>query len=163
MYKLITVLCCGMLLMACSSAPYRSPQNSSVKIASQRVDFNNSTKVKRILNQQYNAWRHVNHRMGGLSKKGIDCSGLVYRTYRAKFGIDLPRSTEYQSQTGQHIKQSQLRPGDLVFFKTGFKTRHVGMYIEKGSFLHVSSSKGVMISSLHNPYWSRVYWKARRL
>ena len=80
-----------------------------------------------------------------------------------KFGIDVPRSTEYQSQVGQSIKKHQLRAGDMVFFKTGVKVRHVGIYIDKGDFIHASSSKGVMISNLDNPYWSSAYWKAKRL
>jgi lipoprotein Spr/probable lipoprotein NlpC len=163
MYKLVPVIICGMLLVACSSAPHYDSKISSVKVAEKRVDLNNTGKVKKILNQQYADWRHVKHRMGGMSKKGIDCSGLVYKTYRTKFGIDLPRSTEYQSQAGRSINQSQLKAGDLVFFKTGFKTRHVGMYIDKGDFLHVSSSKGVMISNMGNPYWHSAYWKSQRL
>jgi len=51
----------------------------------------------------------------------------------------------------------------MVFFKTGFNTRNVGMYIDKGDFLHVSSSKGVMISNMKDPYWDDAYWKSRRL
>ena len=132
-------------------------------MASNRVDLNNTGKVKNILNQQYADWRHVRHSMGGMSKQGIDCSGLVYKTYRTKFGVDVPRSTELQSRAGQAIKQSQLKAGDMVFFKTGIKMRHVGMYIDKGNFLHVSSSKGVMISNLANPYWSSAYWKSQRV
>ena len=163
MYRLVPAIICGMLLIACSSAPHYDAKNSSVKIAVKRVDLNNTTKVKKILNQQYADWRHVKHRIGGMSKKGIDCSGLVYKTYRTKFGIDVPRSTEYQSQAGRSIKQSQLKAGDMVFFKTGFKTRHVGMYIDNGNFLHVSSSKGVMISNMEDPYWYGAYWKSQRL
>ena len=149
--------------MACASTPYQGSEIAPVKVASQRVDLNNTDKIKQILNRQYKNWSQVKHRMGGLSKDGIDCSGLVYNTYRSEFGIDIPRATEYQSQLGRSIKQDQLRAGDMVFFKTGFKSRHVGMYIDKGNFLHVSSSKGVMISNLENPYWSSAYWKAKRM
>ena len=160
MYKLVPVIICGMLLVACSSAPHYDSKISSVKVAEKRVDLNNTSKVKKVLNQQYADWRHVKHRMGGMSKEGIDCSGLVYKTYRTKFGIDLPRSTEYQSQAGRSIKQSQLKAGDLVFFKTGFKTHHVGMNIDKDDFLHVSSSKGAMISNKGNHYWYIASWKS---
>jgi probable lipoprotein NlpC len=163
MYRLVPAILCGMLLIACSSAPSYDAKKSSVNITVKRVDLNNTTKVKKILNQQYADWRHVKHRIGGMSKKGIDCSGLVYKTYRTKFGIEVPRSTEYQSQAGRSIKQSQLKAGDMVFFKTGFKARHVGMYIDKGNFLHVSSSKGVMISNMEDPYWYSAYWKSQRL
>lgn len=152
-----------MLLTACSTTPYYGPKNSSVKVAGERVDLSDTHKVKQILNQQYKDWRHVQHRMGGVSKNGIDCSGLVYQTYRTKLGFDMPRSTEYQSKVGRSIQKGQLRAGDMVFFKTGIFTRHVGMYIDEGNFLHVSSSKGVMISSLENPYWTSAYWKAQRI
>jgi cell wall-associated NlpC family hydrolase len=163
MYKHIIVFIYIILLTACSSAPYYGAKNSSIKVAETRVDLSDTHKTKQILNQQYKDWRHVQHRMGGTSKKGIDCSGLVYRTYRTEFGFDMPRSTEYQSNVGRSIQQDRLRAGDMVFFKTGIFTRHVGMYINKGKFLHVSSSKGVMISNLDDPYWRSVYWKAQRV
>lgn len=101
--------------------------------------------------------------MGGMSKKGIDCSGLVYVTYLSRLGMHVPRSTELQSSVGIPVKQSQLQPGDLVFFKTGLKQRHVGIYMGNKRFLHASSSRGVTVSRLDNVYWSRSYWKARRV
>jgi len=163
MNKLVVVIFCAILLTSCSSAPYYSSSNLSIKVSEAHVDLNDSQKVKQILNQQYKDWRYVQHHMGGTSKNGIDCSGLVYQTYRTKLGVDIPRSTKYQSKLGRVIQQEQLRAGDLVFFKTGIYTRHVGMYIDKGNFLHVSTRKGVMISNLENPYWSDTYWKANRV
>jgi probable lipoprotein NlpC len=163
MNKRVVIIICTILLTSCSSAPYYSSNDTSITVSDTRVDLNDSDKVKQILNQQYNDWRHVQHRIGGISKNGIDCSGLVYQTYRTKLGINMPRSTEYQSKTGQAIKQEQLRAGDLVFFKTGLFTRHVGMYIDKGNFLHVSTRNGVMISNLEDPYWNDTYWKANRI
>ena len=163
MIKLVVVIVCTILLTSCSSAPYYSSRNTSIKVSATRVDLNDSEKVKQILNQQYNDWRNVRHRMGGTTKNGIDCSGLVYQTYRTKLGINMPRSTDYQSKTGRAITQEQLKAGDLVFFKTGIFSRHVGMYIDEGNFLHVSTRKGVMISNLQDPYWSDTYWKANRV
>lgn len=163
MIKLVVVIVYTILLASCSSAPYYSSSDPSIIISETRVNLNDSEKVKQILNQQYKDWRHVQHRMGGTTKSGIDCSGLVYQTYRTKLGINMPRSTEYQSKTGRAIQHEQLRAGDLVFFKTGIFTRHVGMYIDEGSFLHVSTRKGVMISNLEEQYWSDTYWKANRI
>ena len=163
MYKLVVVFVYAMLLAACSSAPHYSSETSSVKVTGAHADLSDTQKVKQILNQQYRDWNRVQHRMGGTSKKGVDCSGLVYQTYRTKLGVNIPRSTEHQSKIGLKVKQKQLRAGDLVFFKTGLFTRHVGMYIDKGNFLHVSSKKGVMISNLDEPYWRKTYWKAQRV
>ena len=163
MYKFVVLFVYAMLLAACSSAPHYSSETTSVKAPGTHADLSDTHKIKQILNQQYRDWNHVQHRMGGTSKKGVDCSGLVYQTYRTKFGVELPRSTENQSKIGLAVNQDQLRAGDLVFFKTGIFKRHVGMYIDEGEFLHVSSRKGVMVSNLENPYWRSAYWKARRV
>jgi len=115
------------------------------------------------LYKHYNNWRGVSYREGGLSRKGVDCSGFVYLAYKQTLHKRIPRTTELLSKSGKSISSSQLRPGDLLFFKTGWKARHVGIYLEKGKFMHASSSRGVMISRLDNPYWSEAYWMARRL
>lgn len=167
--KFIKIICTTTLLsvlipglVACGSSTTRSDQYVKI-VPGKKVDLNNSAKVKQILVSQYHEWKSVRHRMGGMSKKGIDCSGLVYVTYLSRLGMHVPRSTELQSSVGIPVKQSQLQPGDLVFFKTGLKQRHVGIYMGNKRFLHASSSRGVTVSRLDNVYWSRSYWKARRV
>lgn len=163
MKNLILLPVCLVLLAACSTAPYHAPDETALTVSTHRVDLGDSERVKEILKQQYNDWHTVRHKMGGTSMRGVDCSGLVYQTYRTRFGIDMPRSTEYQARMGTTIKKDRLRTGDLVFFKTGLFTRHVGIYIDNGEFLHVSSSNGVTISDLEDSYWKRTYWKAQRI
>ena len=119
--------------------------------------------VRSALYSQYGEWRGTKYRLGGMSKQGVDCSGFVYLTYRSRFGITLPRTTRHQSNQGMAVSRKALRPGDLVFFKTGPNKRHVGIYVEDRKFLHASSSKGVMLSSLDNKYWTNAYWTARRI
>ncbi len=68
-----------------------------------------------------------------------------------------------QRKLGFAVKKSQLKVGDLLFFKTGWSSRHVGIYIGNNEFMHASTSQGVMISSLDNSYWKQKYWQARRL
>jgi len=119
--------------------------------------------VKKVLYSQYAKWKNVKYRKGGLSKKGIDCSGFVYVTFLSKFDIKLPRTTEEMSHMGTKVSQQSLKTGDLVFFKTGVFSRHVGIYLEKRKFMHVSTSNGVTISSLDNYYWSKKYWKSIRI
>jgi cell wall-associated NlpC family hydrolase len=104
----------------------------------------------------------VRYRNGGLSKAGIDCSGLVYLTYRDRFGIQLPRSTNEQVGIGSEVGARQWRAGDLLFFRINRWTNHVGIYLEEGRFLHASTSSGVMISHVDDPYWKSRYWTATR-
>lgn len=122
-----------------------------------------ASSVKNILYSQYHEWKGVKYKKGGLSKKGIDCSGFVYLTYLSKFGVKLPRTAEKMAALGEKVSQEGLRPGDLVFFKTGFFSKHVGIFIGGRKFLHSSSSKGVTISSLDDYYWSKKYWKSKRI
>ncbi len=94
---------------------------------------------------------------------GLDCSGFVYLTYQSRFGMTLPRTTQRQAKFGRKISPRRLQPGDLVFFKTGWFDRHVGIYVEDRRFLHVSTKNGVQLSSLEDPYWRKRYWKAVRI
>jgi len=119
--------------------------------------------VKSILYTQLRDWQGVRYQAGGLSKSGIDCSGFVYLTYHHHFNMELPRTTRDQSKLGQKVSRKQLQPGDLVFFKTGWFDRHVGIYIEDRRFIHVSTKKGVMLSNLEESYWEKNYWKAIRI
>ena len=120
-------------------------------------------KIKLAIKEKESSWDGVKYRYGGVNpQKGIDCSALVQLLYKDQFDINLPRTTRQQVQVGESIQKNNLKAGDLVFFKTGRSMRHVGVYIEEGKFLHVSSSKGVMISSLNSRYWSKRYWKSTR-
>jgi len=119
--------------------------------------------VKQVLYAQYNEWKNVRYRSGGMSKGGIDCSGFVYTTFATELHTSLPRSTSEQVHAGREISQRELSAGDLVFFRIGKSTRHVGIYIEDRKFLHASTKKGVMISNLDDRYWTRSYWTSRRV
>ena len=119
--------------------------------------------VKNRLLSQYGEWRGVPYRNGGQSRNGIDCSAFVQLTYQQKFGVKLPRTTREQATQGGLITNSGLRPGDLILFKTGWNDRHIGIYLEKYKFLHVSTSIGVTISKITDPYWYERYWQARRV
>lgn len=119
--------------------------------------------VKNRLLRQYNEWRGVPYRNGGQSRNGIDCSAFVQLTYKQKFGVNLPRTTRQQSKIGGQVTTSGLRPGDLILFKTSRRDRHIGIYLEKYKFIHVSTTTGVTISKMTDPYWHERYWQTRRV
>jgi cell wall-associated NlpC family hydrolase len=134
-----------------------------LKTSGNSVLLQNKAVARDILLSHYNEWKGTKYKYGGSGKDGIDCSGFVYQTFLSKFGIQLPRKSIIQGKVGVNISVSSLQPGDLVFFKTGFATRHVGIYIDNNEFMHVSENLGVTRSSLNEPYWSKRYWKARRI
>ncbi len=126
------------------------------------VTASDSDKV-RAVKLAYNDWKGIPYMLGGSSYNGVDCSALMQIVYEDYFGLELPRLTSDQMKTGKKVKLNQIRTGDMVFFKTGRKTLHVGIIVEGDRFLHASTSSGVMISSLSENYWKSRYLEARRV
>jgi cell wall-associated NlpC family hydrolase len=119
--------------------------------------------TKVLLRAAERDWRGTPYRYGGTTRKGIDCSAFVQAVYDDVFGLELPRATAAQVEEGEEIDRRDLQPGDLVFFKTRPRTRHVGIYLGEGEFAHASTSRGVMISHLDDSYWRSRFWTSRRI
>ncbi|WP_418357785.1 NlpC/P60 family protein [Shewanella basaltis] len=162
MAKRILFACLVVLLSACASNP-------PVVVAPKPVVVPPMLKPEPPMWSESNLlsfhdqWKGTPYRLGGLSRNGIDCSGFVYLAYLDIVGEKLPRSVNAQRTLGKDVPRHQLDIGDLVFFKTGRTTRHVGIYMGQDKFLHASTKKGVKISSLNNVYWKPRYWFAKRL
>ena len=116
--------------------------------------------AQKALNDFLSQWEGTPYRLGGNSHKSIDCSALSSRTYKELFDIDLPRTARDQAGQGTTIPQSELQPGDLIFFKTGRYQNHVGVYMGNNIFMHASSTNGVTVSEINSPYWQKRFWKA---
>ncbi len=119
--------------------------------------------ITKALYKQYKKWYHTPYKYGGTNSNGIDCSALVQTVYMDAFGISLPRTTINQVKKGYRVKRNSTKEGDIIFFKTGYNTRHAGIIIENDKFMHTSSKYGVKISSFNNPYWKSKYWQSRRI
>lgn len=99
---------------------------------------------------------------GGSTRKCLDCSGFINLVF-SKFGIALPRTASDIYNFADKINISEAKAGDLVFFKSKNKINHVGIYINHGEFIHSSSSKGVVKSSLSENYYSTHFFGAGRV
>lgn len=106
----------------------------------------------------------VPYKLGGTTRNGIDCSAYTQAVFKEN-GISIPRTTGQQYNTGKAVAKSNLQNGDLVFFNTmGRGVSHVGIYIGSNNFIHASTSRGVMISSINDPYyWGSRYLGAKRV
>lgn len=109
------------------------------------------------------------YRYGGSSRTGMDCSALVYLSFRS-VGITLPRVSADQSRIGKRVSKRRLKKGDVVFFATGRRRRrvtHAGIITEKRPgrtyFIHASTSLGVTEDHIQSKYWSKRWVRARRI
>ena len=108
----------------------------------------------------------VKYRYGGDSaRSGFDCSGFVRYVYQETLGTVLPHNAAQQAREGEKISESQLKPGDLVFFNTLRRAfSHVGMYIGNGQFIHSPRpGETVRVENLDTPYWAKRFDGARRI
>jgi len=149
----------AVLAAGCATTPEPEPADIPEKVSVS----NEVQRREQILRTEVRSWLGTPHRMGGLNRRGIDCSGLAVRLYRDLFGIQLPRTTRAQMRAGRLVARGKLRPGDLVFFKPVTKYHHVGIFIGRGEFVHTSTHQGVMISRLDDDFWRSCYLTGRRL
>lgn len=105
----------------------------------------------------------------GNDERGIDCSGLICTSFAAA-GRTVPRTTWSLKETSNEIDIDEVVKGDLLFFATGSNKKrlnHVGMVVNvtpaEVQFIHSSTSRGVIISSLNEPFWLGSYLSAGRL
>ena len=99
-------------------------------------------------------WFGTRYRLGGTTKKGIDCSALTSALLLAVYGFNIPRTARQQYDATEHIDKDELKEGDLVFFNTKGGVSHVGVYLENDYFLQ-ASTHGVKISNLDDHYYSK--------
>lgn len=144
-----------LLLTACSST------RKTYKVPSRN-------KANRVVNQAQ-VFAGTPYKWGGTTRKGMDCSGLIYTAF-AKENIELPRISRDMATRGKPVKKSAIKKGDLVFFKTNKSNRkinHVGLVtlVKEGRiyFIHATTSRGVLTSSLEEKYWKNAYSQARRV
>ena len=154
MKKVLFLLIFSFVFYACSSSK-KTIYNSKKPI----------TKADRIIATALK-FKGVKYKFGGTTRKGMDCSGLVYVAFGEE-KIQLPRISRNMAKKGRKIALSKVTKGDLVFFKISRNSNqinHVGLVtaIKNGQvfFIHSTTSKGVIVSSLSEKYWKNNFVKA---
>ncbi len=148
----------SLLLFACSGGGETTrsdlPAQGAVKVS----------KARQLLLTEANGWLGVPYAYGGTSKSGVDCSGFVSKVY-GKFGVGLPRTSREMFEEGRSVTRKTILPGDLVFFTnaSGRGITHVGIFVGGTDFIHASTQKGVITSSLEDHYYRKYYVGARKI
>jgi len=109
------------------------------------------------------------YKFGGTDRRGMDCSGLVYVSFKEE-NIALPRISREMAKKGIRLRLTETEEGDLVFFQTNKNRKtinHVGLVVENKrgviKFIHSTSSRGVIVSSLDENYWKNAFVEVRRI
>jgi cell wall-associated NlpC family hydrolase len=115
--------------------------------------------------QKIDEWWGTPYVLGGSSKRGVDCSYFTLDVMNAIYNTNLKRTAAEQYTQSEKIDWSDLKEGDLIFFKTdGSRSiSHVGIYMTNNKFAHASTSQGVTISDLSEPYWQKRLYSLGRV
>ncbi len=115
--------------------------------------------------QKIDEWWGTPYALGGNSKRGVDCSYFTLDVMNAIYNTNLKRTAAEQYEQSEKIDWSDLKEGDLIFFKTdGSRSiSHVGIYMTNNKFAHASTSQGVTISDLSEPYWQKRLYSLGRV
>lgn len=185
MKYIIALLICLVSFSSCKSSKRSrsTPTSKTVKkkVPEERVANNKKDKKKRkkeksapktksdYIIDYAKQFEGVRYKWGGTTKSGMDCSGLVYESFKSQ-SIILPRISRDMAKKGEKTKLKNVQKGDLLFFKTGNRRNsinHVGLIVAIRNndieFIHSTSSKGVIISHLNETYWLKAFHEARRV
>jgi cell wall-associated NlpC family hydrolase len=152
----------GALLASCSGPPRFTAKNGGFTEGS--YDGESLSVDRRRLREICTELTGTRYRYGGADGRGFDCSGLVGHVYREYNGMKLPRTVRELFRIGRPVADDRFDIGDLLFYNTdGRGPSHVGIYLGNSTFLHASSSDGVVVSDVDEGYYARRYLGARRI
>ena len=151
-------------------APAASEIESDEDLVEEEVLAENAVDmdVQKLLLDTAFSYLGTPYKHAGVTRKGMDCSGFVSTTFKA-IDVPLSRSSQEMATQGKRIKLKNVRVGDLLFFKTLRHNRisHVGMVVDvqdgEIKFIHASSKRGVVISSLSENYYKKAFRMAKRV
>ena len=130
----------------------------------QTLGLNLAHTENKSLLQTVTDWLGTPYSYGASSRRGTDCSGFVTQVFKKVYGITLKRSSRSMFSTVQRVAKTDMKAGDLVFFRHGKGAiYHVGIYLKDNRFAHAACNGGVMVSSLSQPYYHHNFYAAGRV
>lgn len=157
---LLMVFILMLMVSACSSRKHTVKSSSTASKAADAMSHLKNKQLYRFITD----WTGVQYRLGGLDKKGIDCSGFALLLQKDIYGNALPRRSRDQADVIREKRVDQLNEGDLIFFSFGGgAVDHVGVYLNNNFFVHASTTRGVVVDDLNLPAYQRAMVKAGTL
>ncbi|SDM93051.1 lipoprotein Spr [Daejeonella rubra] len=168
------LFCLGLMILSCFYTSCKSKKiitdASKAKVISsgsikERYASIMNVKEKDLDNEKLyrfiDNWLGVPYRNGGMDKRGVDCSGFTILLAKEIYNKPLPRTARSMADDVKRKFEKDLKEGDLVFFDfEGQKFSHVGIYLHNNKFVHASTSKGVIISDLKDPWYYKYFSRA---
>jgi cell wall-associated NlpC family hydrolase len=171
MRKTVFILFTIFLLSSCGSTKSNRVITKKSEASKTIIETNSSTVPAITQSIIYNAKKYegTRYKYGGVTKRGMDCSGLIYTAFKED-NITIPRVSSAMATTGDWIDLKTVREGDLLFFatkKNNRKVNHVGLVTaiidDDVEFIHATTSSGVITSRLKEKYWYFAFVQARRV
>ncbi|NTW52848.1 MAG: NlpC/P60 family protein [Chlorobiaceae bacterium] len=145
----------------CTSAPLRA-EDSATEIARTDPSLDILAPVRHSAENVQNLFGDIKqyfgirYRFGGQTPSGFDCSGFVRYMFSRSLNMELPRSSTEMSAIGRKVERSELKPGDLVFFRNAKnRINHVGIFVGNDTFVHSSLSRGITRDKLNESYFDK--------
>ena len=161
--KLLYIFILSFLMISCGSS--KNVTSTSTKTATNKKEVTVADKIVWTAV----SYKGVRYKYGGTTTKGMDCSGLIHTAFKQR-NVEIPRTSREMYTKGYDISLRKVQRGDLLFFKTARKrgkVNHVGLVtsIKNGDirFIHATSSRGVIVTSLNQDYWNKAFIKAKRV
>ena len=168
MKKLLLLLFLSIVLVSCGSSRNTTKQKNIIGATTHTNKTVTSKTADKIVSYA-KTFEGTRYKFGGTTKRGMDCSGLVYTSFKNE-NIALPRVSRDMARQGKRISLRDAEEGDLVFFQTNKSRRvinHVGLVVESRRgivrFIHSTTSRGVIVSSLDENYWNNAFVEVRRV
>lgn len=161
------ILSLFLLLFASCGSSYKTIGKQQVAKAEQRLGVKIAKSDPLTLFLEAAAWVGTPYRAGGQTKKGVDCSGFTTSVYREVYQKKLARNSAdmYSHNCARIRRKSNLKSGDLVFFRTtkSKEITHVGIYLKDNYFIHAATRGGVQVNRLDEPYYDQTFYRAGRV